>query len=60
MEADPHRQDVDPGDDDIRQEEDLDDHADEPAEGEVGPAEDIENDPAYSPEDEGLRQIKGG
>ena len=27
---------------------------------EGGPAEDLEEDPAYSPDDEGLKQIKGG
>jgi hypothetical protein len=27
---------------------------------EAGPPEDIENDPAYSPEDENLKGIKGG
>ena len=28
--------------------------------GEAGPPEDIENDPAYSPEDPALKGIKGG
>ena len=28
--------------------------------GEVGPPEDIEKDPAYNPEDENLKGIKGG
>jgi hypothetical protein len=29
-------------------------------EGLGGPAEDLEEDPAYNPDDEGLKQIKGG
>jgi hypothetical protein len=28
--------------------------------GEAGPPEDIENDPAYDPDDENLKGIKGG
>ena len=28
--------------------------------GNVGPAEDIEQDPAYEPDEEGLKDLKGG
>jgi hypothetical protein len=28
--------------------------------GNVGPPEDIENDPAYDPDEEGLKDLKGG
>jgi len=45
-------------------EKDLDETTDDSTEGdesaEAGPPEDIETDPAYSPEDEGMKGIKGG
>ncbi len=46
------------------QESETNDPADEPAadrgEGSAGPAEDLEQDPAYDPDDENLKGIKGG
>ena len=38
----------------------AEDEAPREAGGEAGPLEDIENDPAYDPDDENLKGIKGG
>ncbi len=45
------------------QESETNDPADETADrgpGSAGPAEDLESDPAYDPDDENLKGIKGG
>jgi hypothetical protein len=43
-----------------RESDEAEDESQQQGGGEAGPPEDIENDPAYDPDDENLKGIKGG